>query len=148
MTGRLGALTAGQVPPGRYRLDRPLTVRAIRDELMVAGWGMRIVDGAAMVDRAALFDVFAVACDFPDWFGRNWDAFADCLRDLSWLPPAPLAVLWQRSGAVDPRLAHDAGRVIDAAIEARIAAGLPALAVLYPPADASDGGVPLLRPAR
>ena len=148
MTDALGALTGGTVPPGRYRLDRPLTVREIRDELVAAGWGIRIVDGAVMADRAALFDAFATACDFPEWFGRNWDAFADCLRDLSWLPPVPLAVLWQRSGAVDPELAGMAGRVIDAAIEARIEAGLPALSVLYPPATASAGGVPLLRPAR
>ncbi|MBM3346912.1 MAG: barstar family protein [Betaproteobacteria bacterium] len=24
------------------------------------------------------------AMHFPDWFGGNWDAFADCLKDLSW----------------------------------------------------------------
>lgn len=24
------------------------------------------------------------AMQFPDWFGGNWDAFADCLKDLSW----------------------------------------------------------------
>jgi hypothetical protein len=23
---------------------------------------------------------------FPDWFGGNWDAFEDCLCDLSWRP--------------------------------------------------------------
>ncbi|MBI0377115.1 barstar family protein [Streptomyces sp. DASNCL29] len=21
---------------------------------------------------------------FPDWYGRNWDALADCVTDLSW----------------------------------------------------------------
>lgn len=36
-------------------------------------------------DRDALLDALAKALAFPDWFGRNWDALADCLGDLSWL---------------------------------------------------------------
>ena len=26
------------------------------------------------------------AMNFPDTFGGNWDAFADCMKDLSWAP--------------------------------------------------------------
>ena len=33
---------------------------------------------------------------FPDWYGHNLDALADCLRDLSWLPEGPLAVICVR----------------------------------------------------
>lgn len=33
---------------------------------------------------AGVFDSMARALDFPDWFGRNWDALEDCLGDLSW----------------------------------------------------------------
>jgi RNAse (barnase) inhibitor barstar len=28
---------------------------------------------------------FEAAFEFPDYFGRNWDAVADCLGDLGWL---------------------------------------------------------------
>jgi len=41
--------------------------------------------GQAMRDRKGVFDRFAEVLRFPSYFGRNWNAFLDCLRDLSWL---------------------------------------------------------------
>jgi len=44
-------------------------------------------------------DQFLAACArdlrFPDWFGGNWDALADCLQDLSWQPAPGRVVLWR-----------------------------------------------------
>jgi Barstar (barnase inhibitor) len=40
--------------------------------------------------------------DAPDWAATNLDALADILRDLSWLPPGPVAVNWSPSAALDP----------------------------------------------
>jgi RNAse (barnase) inhibitor barstar len=37
-------------------------------------------------DKETFLTRVAEALEFPDWFGRNWDAFFDCLADLSWLP--------------------------------------------------------------
>jgi RNAse (barnase) inhibitor barstar len=40
------------------------------------------VDGRACRTRAAFFDQVARALGFPSYFGRNWDALVDCLRDV------------------------------------------------------------------
>lgn len=50
--------------------------------------GFRVVDIdlAGCADKPALLRRFAEAFAFPAYFGHNWDALADCLGDLEWLP--------------------------------------------------------------
>jgi hypothetical protein len=40
-----------------------------------------VVDGRACRTRAALFEEVARVLRFPEYFGRNWDALTDSLRD-------------------------------------------------------------------
>ena len=40
-----------------------------------------VLDGRACRTRAAFFTEAARVLDFPDYFGHNWDALLDCLRD-------------------------------------------------------------------
>jgi len=37
------------------------------------------------------------AMRFPEWFGGNWDALADCLKDLSWLQAKGWVVILEKS---------------------------------------------------
>ena len=46
------------------------------------------IDLAGCEGKAELLRRVANALRFPDWFGHNWDALADSLTDLSWLPAA------------------------------------------------------------
>lgn len=45
------------------------------------------LDLAGVTDKAGLMDRIASALDLPGWFGRNWDALTDSLRDPSVWPP-------------------------------------------------------------
>ncbi|MEU2394088.1 barstar family protein [Streptomyces sp. NPDC007369] len=54
-----------------------------------AGWAVVRLDLDGVRTKARLMDVCAEAFGLPEWFGRNWDALADCLRDPAWLPGGP-----------------------------------------------------------
>lgn len=60
----------------------------VLEAVRATGWVSSVLDLSGVTDRAGLFRRSATALEFPDWFGHNWDAYADCLRDLSWLPVA------------------------------------------------------------
>jgi len=65
---------------GSDDLDR-LTRIAHHDELIVCR-----TDLAGCHDKQDLLQRLAVSLQLPASFGHNWDALADCMRDLGWLP--------------------------------------------------------------
>lgn len=78
-----------------------------------------------------MFDEFASALQFPNYFGENWDAVADCISDLEWLPV--------RSGVAV--VVRDAGEVLAAAYPAEMTTLVETLtAAAERFADAVDGG--------
>jgi len=57
------------------------------------GFAVLPVDCIGCRGKAAVIAAFAQALRFPDWFGDNWDALADSLGDLSWLPASGYLLL-------------------------------------------------------
>jgi hypothetical protein len=47
------------------------------------------VNGACIESERDLLSALARAMEFPSYFGMNWDALDECLRDLSWRPACP-----------------------------------------------------------
>ena len=71
------------------------------------GFSCARIDLDGCEDKAALLARIAAALHFPDWFGQNWDALADCLGDLSWLPTPGHVVLLEHAGEFRERHRED-----------------------------------------
>lgn len=59
---------------------RPGTATLV-ERLQAAGWTVAVIDGRRCPTKATLLAEIARVLQFPEWFGHNWDALVDCLRD-------------------------------------------------------------------
>ena len=66
---------------------------AARDELHVCR-----TDLAGCHDKGELLRRLALSLQLPATFGHNWDALADCLRDLGWMPAWGYVLLFEHAG--------------------------------------------------
>lgn len=48
---------------------------------------------AGIRSKQELMDAVFEALRLPDYFGDNWDALEECIRDLSWMPPGPVVLV-------------------------------------------------------
>ncbi len=59
------------------------------DEIIAAATtaGLQVyrIDLGKARSKNQLLDAFAKVLNFPEQFGKNWDALNDCLSDLAWL---------------------------------------------------------------
>ncbi|MFC5722423.1 barstar family protein [Streptomyces gamaensis] len=89
MTGLLPApgvpgLLNGSIPPGVYRLPPTESVPLAVSLAAESDWRAAVLRLKGVTGKAAFLDQSASDLEFPAWFGKNWDALADCLMDLSW----------------------------------------------------------------
>lgn len=78
-------------------------------ELAAARIQVATIKGDAIKGKPELMNAIAVALQFPDYFGGNWDALGECLRDLgAWLQAPGYVLLVERAESLwkrDPELA-------------------------------------------
>lgn len=69
---------------------------AIAQAAREAGLLARHIDLRGCRGKTAVLRRFAEALDVPPTFGGNWDALADSLRDLDWLPAGGYVLMLER----------------------------------------------------
>ncbi len=108
----LGSLLADPGQTGAYFVDA-----RDRESLVEAGRLLRYtvapIDLRTCTDLPAVLREIADALQFPDWFGGNLDALADCLNDLSGLPTAGNVLLLEHIGDWRERAPDEVDDVID-----------------------------------
>ena len=75
-------------PSGIYLIDAAEREQVLHHRGFPAEFAIAVLDGTDAATRSGFFQAIACALDFPDYFGRNWDAVYDCLTDFNWLPAA------------------------------------------------------------
>jgi RNAse (barnase) inhibitor barstar len=65
------------------------------------------VDLAAARNKDQMLDAIGRALRFPEWFGHNWDALADCLADMGWLPAAGYTIILDHCDGIHGRAEAD-----------------------------------------
>jgi RNAse (barnase) inhibitor barstar len=72
-----------------------------------SGFAVFRIDLAHVADKDALLATIGKTMAFPDWFGHNFDALADCLNDLGWRPAEGYLVLLEHCDGIHGRAEED-----------------------------------------
>ena len=82
LAGLLAGLIAGSSSPGIYQWHGAFDVADVQHTVQHAGFGFAHVDGWVGGTKAEFLAAVGETFDFPDHYGQNFDALADCLHDI------------------------------------------------------------------
>lgn len=147
MTDTLDALLRGELPPKLYRCASRARPETITRLAAAHGWRVYRLEGREIGGKADLLNRSAAALRFPAYFGHNWDAFEECLNDMSWEPPGPALLLFDHAGrfaAAEPEQFAMALEILAAAVANRQDGPAP-LAVLVRGGGRATAHLPALK---
>lgn len=70
---------------GVYWLNSHAAPADLEKSAKSAGYAFFHIEGQKLNKKEQFLNHATLAMHFPEYFGDNWDAFEDCLMDLSWV---------------------------------------------------------------
>ncbi len=89
---------------------------------------VRVVDPAS--DKPALLAAIYRALDAPAYAGANYDALADIVGDLGWLPPGPVRLVWTPASSLPSAVRAEVSEILTEAVAATAGTDRPLVAYL------------------
>jgi hypothetical protein len=80
----LALLKNSAMPPAVYRLINHARPDPILATITDWGWYAGYINGKFVNDKETFLHAAGQALAFPSYYGHNWDAFEEMVKDLSW----------------------------------------------------------------
>jgi RNAse (barnase) inhibitor barstar len=91
---KLLAILNGERSPGLYRVIADVNIDELSSLCQEYGFHFFYINGKNVTSKAEFLQAAAETMNFPDYFGENWDAFNECITDLSWLSASGYILLY------------------------------------------------------
>lgn len=134
--------------PGIYAVTEEVSVEAVTEWARSHGVYFSQLQGERISTSHNFMTEIADALSFPSYFGKNWDALDECLRDLEWLPANGYLIFFEKVDTfaiTEPHSFAIALRVFKWAIEHWESHGVPMFILLSgSPEVSSRHAIPVL----
>jgi RNAse (barnase) inhibitor barstar len=91
---KLSDILADCKDSGVYLLEGTTAVSQAKELVERHGLAFLVLDGKTIHGKDEFLKQAAATLQFPDYFGGNWDALADCLTDMSWHQASGFVILY------------------------------------------------------
>ncbi|MGA2263605.1 MAG: barstar family protein [Acidobacteriota bacterium] len=78
---------------GLHICMKPLEASDVESWAKTRGYEFFHIVGSGVDSEEGFLRAAAEALRFPHYYGANWDAFEECLRDLEWVPAPGYVIL-------------------------------------------------------
>jgi len=88
---------------GVFRLEGDISAKELEKIIKQGGLAFFLLDGTKINNKEQFLKEAATRLQFPDYFGANWDAFEDCLTDMSWHEAGGYVIMFEAAAAFAER---------------------------------------------
>jgi RNAse (barnase) inhibitor barstar len=88
-------LFENNIEPDIYLLDDKVNIQLINHLTSKNSLCLFYMDGRSISDEQTFFKKISSVMRFPDYFGHNWNAVEECIRDLSWSQASEYIIIYE-----------------------------------------------------